>query len=132
KNIVPICSLDNPLGLLASDVRVYSLQSAKEKGAEEVEISAPYHLIKSKDFKAIAEDAQNLMNASVKYKIKLRYILDTSKGLDDSIKSKLYNILATAKIPCIVNTYEGIDDKKCANDILNLRHIKKKIGCKTK
>ncbi len=134
KSILPICTIDYPQGMSSTDVRAYSIQSAKEKGAKEVEIVAPYHLLVAKDFKAIYEDAQNLMNVASRAGIEIKYVLDqNSEFVDESISAKICRILSSTRIP-VVSTSLGFFDEKIdhADNILKMRNIKNKVGCNMK
>jgi deoxyribose-phosphate aldolase len=134
KSLVPICAIDFPLGCMSLDVRNYSIMSAKEKGAREVEIVAPYHLISQRDFKKTYQDAQNIVATTKKAGVSLKYVLDqNSPYIDDSIRTKLCRIIDTSKIP-IVSTSLGFFDKTIdhADHILKMRGIKSKAGCDLK
>jgi deoxyribose-phosphate aldolase len=134
KNVVPACIIDYPFGDSSKDVRAYSIQSAKERGAREIEIVAPYHLIAVKDFKKIYEDAQNIVNVAERANVAVKYVLDYSNPyVDDTVRTKLCRILSSTKIPTI-STSLGFFDKKIdhADSILQMRGLKSKTGCKIK
>ncbi len=134
KKITPICAIDYPYGMSSQDVRGYSIRSAAEKGAKEVEVIAPYHLLVAKDFKAIYEDAQNLLNISSQAGIDIKYVLDqSSEFVDESISAKICRILSSTRMP-VVSTSLGFYDEKVdhADSILKMRNIKNKVGCRMK
>lgn len=135
-SLLPICAIDYPLGCSSTDVRVYSMISAKERGAKEVEIVAPYHHLVDKNFRKINEDLQAVMKAADKHDIKVKYVVDiNSLFMDDSIKSKLCRIIAANKVPCVSTSLGFFDeyDNPNHNDIvLNMRSMKAKTGARFK
>lgn len=134
KKIIPICAIDYPYGNMSHDVRSYCMHAAKEKGAKEIEIVAPYHFIENKDFKNIFEDAKNIVNLAKKLDLKIKYVLDQNNPkLDDGVKTRIYRILSQCGIE-IISTSLGFFDKKDdhSNSILKMRSIKSKINCKIK
>lgn len=134
RTVLPITIIDYPFGMMSLDARAYSIQSAKEKGAKEVEIVAPYPLLVRKDFKAILADLQNICNIAKKCDINLKYVLDlNNKEYDDSVIAKMCRIFMSSKIN-IVSTSLGYFDKNQSNTdlILKMRSIKNKVGCNIK
>ncbi len=134
KDLVPICAIDFPLGESSLDVRNYSIITAKEKGAKEVEVVAPYHLIAEKDFRKVYDDAQALMSQAEKCGISLKYVLDRdSNSIDDSVTARLCRIISSTKIK-FVSTSLGFFDKKIdhADNVIKMRNVKSKSGCAIK
>lgn len=133
-NLLPICIIDYPYGSSSTDVRTYSMLSAKEKGAKEVEIVAPYHLIVDRDFRSIFADLQNIMATAKKADIAIKYVIDqNSEYIDDAIRTKLCRLMASAKIPT-VSTSLGFFDNNIdhADSVIRMRNIKNKVGCVVK
>lgn len=134
KQILPIAVIDYPFGNSSIDVRAYSLASAKEKGAKEVEIVAPYPMIANHDFRGIYEDAQSLVAAAKKYDISIKYVLDqNSEFIEDSIRTKLCRIMSSTRVPFISTSLGYFDEEIDHSDnIVKMRALKNKIGCPIK
>jgi deoxyribose-phosphate aldolase len=134
KEILPICTVDYPLGFSSLDVRNYSVMSAHEKGAREVEIVAPYHLIADEDFHRIYKDAQGIMNTANKTETNIKYVLDQNNSyMNDRIRSQLAKIVLSTKIP-VVSTSLGFFSEKVdhADEIIKMRNLKSKARCNVK
>jgi deoxyribose-phosphate aldolase len=134
QNIIPICAIDYPYGNSSIDVRTYSVTSAKENGAKEIEIVAPYHLIVEKDFRHVYEDIQSILTAAKKYEIAVKYVLDlNSPFIDDAIRTKLCRVMTSTRVPAI-STSLGFYDENIdhGDNILKMRNIKNKVGCTIK
>lgn len=134
KKIVPIAVIDYPYGSLSTDVRRYSILSAKEKGAKEVEVVAPYSLFISRKFKEIGDDIQNLASAAKESNIKLRYVIDINSAfIDESVRTKIMRIVSNNQIED-VSTSLGFYDKKVdhSDSVLKMRNMKSKTGSQTK
>lgn len=133
-DIVPICLLDFPYGDSSSDIRAYSIHSAKEKGAKEIEISAAYHLINSQDWRELTNEIKNIQATAEKANIGYKYIIDNCmiKG-SAGVATRLCRIISQTKIP-IVSVSSGLFDKKeqLADNILKMRNIKHKGGSQIK
>jgi deoxyribose-phosphate aldolase len=134
KNIMPICAIDYPFGDSSIDVRTYSVASAKEKGAKEVEIVAPYNLLLEKDFRRIYEDVQSLVTASKKYDIGFRYVIDqNSPYIDDAIRTKLCRVISSTHVPAVSVSLGYFDTEISHSDnIVKMRAMKNKVGCQMK
>lgn len=134
KKILPICMIDYPSGSSSLDVRNYMIMAAKEKGAKEVEIVAPYQLIVEKEFRKIHDDISGLNATAVKMGITLKYVLDQNNEiLDDGVRTKICRILSSNKVP-ILSTSLGYFDGKLdhTDNILKMRGTKAKLSCKMK
>lgn len=134
KEMVPVCTVDYPFGSSSLDVRNYSILAAKEKGAKEVEVVAPYYLIADADFRRVYDDAHNLMSTANKQGISLKYVLDQSSPyVDDTVRTKLSRVISSSRIP-IVSTSLGFFDNKVdhADNIIKMRTMKSKAGCQMK
>lgn len=129
KDILPIVALDYPYGNCSIDVRSYMIMSAKEKGAKEVEIVAPYNLILEKDFKRIHEDASGLLTTAKKAGIGIKYVIDqSSKFLEDGIRTRLCRMISSFKMPMISTSLGFFDENIDHSDsIIKMRSIKSKI-----
>lgn len=134
KAIIPIAVLDYPFGLSTQDVRSYSIISAKEKGAKEVEIVAPYHHIVNQDSVKLIDDVKSLVSTAKKVDIGLRYVIDQNcEFLDDSFKTKMCRILAQAKINKISVSMGFFDYKVDHGDnIIKMRNLKSKTNSQVK
>jgi deoxyribose-phosphate aldolase len=133
-DILPICIIDYPFGSSSLDVRNYSILSAKEKGAKEVEIVAPYDLILDQDFHAVSNDLKSLLNAANKANIGIKYVIDYSnKLIDDNTRLRMSRILSSIKTP-LVSTSLGFYDKiiNHSDNIIKIRDLKSRGRCKTK
>ncbi len=131
---IPICVIDYPFGNSGKDVRAYSLQSAKENGAKEVEVIAPYDLIAQKDFKSVYNDIFNLLKLSKTVDIDVKYVFDKqSMPMDDDLIKKVYRVISAAKIP-ILSTSVGYFENKDnhADNVLQMRNFKMKTGVSIK
>lgn len=131
ERLIPICAIDYPYGSSSTDVRTYSVMSAKEKGAREVEIVIPYHLVVAKDLRAIFNDVQSVMNAAKKSDISVKYVIDqNSHYLDDGARTTLCRVMARAKVP-IISTSLGFFDEKInhSDAVIRMRNLKNKVGC---
>jgi deoxyribose-phosphate aldolase len=134
KDIIPVSLIDFPFGQSSMASRSYSVLDAKEKGAKEVEVVAPYGLFAEEEFGKIHEDLKNLTTAAAKANVKFRYIIDyKSPYLNDVIKTKILKILSIIK-PNSVSSASGYFDGDVDNsdNILFLRNIKTKASCEIK
>lgn len=128
--ILPICILDYPYGSSSQDIRTYSILSAKEKGAKEIEIVAPYHLYQKKDFENILADMKSLVLTANRAGISIKYIIDQNSGfVEDSMKTKLCRMISSSKMP-IVSSSSGFFDKDInhPDNILKMRALKSKTN----
>jgi deoxyribose-phosphate aldolase len=134
KKIVSVAVFDYPYGFSSLDIRTYSIFSAKEKGAKEIEIVAPYYYIVREDFIKIVEDVKSLIVSANKADIKLRYVLDQNSGfIDDGFRIKLYRALSQAKVPMLSTSLGHFDEKIDHGDnIIRMRSMKSKINCPIK
>src|SRR5690606_7730542 len=126
----PICIIDYPFGISSLDVRTYSLHSVKEKGAKEVEIVAPYHFIKNKDFKKLQEDVQSIVTVAKKINLSIKYVVDQNNPIiDDTVRTRINRIIGSSGINSI-STSLGFFDKSTehGDNVLRMRNIKNKIG----
>lgn len=134
KDILPICAIDYPFGSSSLDVRNYAIMSAKEKGAQEVEIVAPYHLIVSQDFRKLYDDAQGIANTCKKQGLKLKYVIDQNGPyLDDTVRSNLARMISKVRIPSVSTSLGFFDNKVDHSDnVIKMRTMKSKAGCSMK
>lgn len=132
-DIMPICQIDGPEGNSSTDIRAYSILSAKEKGAKEIEIFAPLNFIQNKDFRKIYEDLQNLINVSQKNNIVLKYCLnDMYKSIPDDTKTKLCRSLSAVQVGNLSFNFAKIVDSNHSDNIIKMRFFKNKISSKIK
>ncbi len=134
KAIKAICMVDYPLGNGSMDIRSYAIISAKEKGAKEVEICAPYDLINEENFQQLLEDGQNLIKISSKYDVPLKYIIDKSRlNCSDETQAKVYKMIGSLKIPCVSTHLDNMrKNHSRSDDIINMRNLKSKISTSVK
>lgn len=133
-DLLPICAIDYPFGSSSLDVRNYSIMSAKEKGAKEVEVVAPYHLIAKNDFKHVYDDAQNILSTAKKASIGIKYVLDQNGPyMDDAVRSKLARLISSVRLP-VVSSSLGYFESKVdhADNIIKMRTMKSKSGAQMK
>lgn len=131
-NISPIALIDGPEGNSSVDIRAYSIVSAKEKGAKEIEMYAPMHLIDTRNFRKIYEDLQNCMNISSKHEISFKYIInDMYKPLPDDIKTKLCRLFSTINLGYITFAFSKQQNNHSDN-IIKMRFFKNKTESKIK
>lgn len=134
KQILPIVAIDYPYGNSSVDIRAYSIASAKEKGAKEIEIVAPYPMLAKRDFRGIYEDAQTLVTTAAKYGMSLKYVIDqNSEYIDDSVRTKICRIVSSTRVP-MLSTSLGFFDQAVdhSDNIVKMRAMKNKIGCTIK
>ena len=134
QELLPICAVDYPFGSSSLDVRNYSIMSAKEKGAKEVEVVAPYHLIANNDFKHVYDDAQNIISTAKKANVGIKYVLDQNGPfIDDAVRSKLARLISSTRMP-VVSTSLGYFESKVdhADSIIKMRTMKSKSGASMK
>lgn len=135
KEILPICAIDYPFGSSSLDVRNYSIMSAHEKGAKEVEIVTPYHFIAVEDFRLVYNDAQSIMNTAKKAGVSLKYVLDDGNPYmnNDKVRSQLTRFVRDAQIPYVSNSLGFFPQKgDHADNIIKMRNFKSKAGCDMK
>lgn len=135
RGLIPICVIDYPFGSSSLDVRNYAIGSAKEKGIQEIEIVAPYHLIAQKDFRKVGGDIQAIVNKAKELKINVKYVLDQNcPFVDDTVRSRLCTILKDLKVPILSTSMGFFDSKQSdhADSVIYMRDMKKKSGCQTK
>lgn len=131
-DILPVCSIDAPEGNSSIDIRAYSIVSAKEKGAKEVEIYAPSFLIETRDFRKIYEDLQNCINISSKNNIPFKYIInDMYKTLPDDIKTKICRLFSTINLEYLGFCFSKQNNNHSDN-IIKMRFFKNKVSSKIK
>ncbi len=134
KSIKPICAIDYPFGSASMDVRIYSIHSAKEKGAKEIEIVAPYSLIYDELFRKVFEDAESIMKAANKLGITVKYVVDRGNpAINDAVQTKLLRMISATKIP-VISTSLGYYDKSegHSDEIIRMRAVKNKTSCQIK
>lgn len=134
KTLLSICAIDFPYGGSSIDIRTYSILAAKEKGANEIEIVAPYHLLNNMDFRHIHDDIHSVLNTAEKAKIGVKYVLDqSSMFLPDNVRTRMCRILSSVKIG-MVSTSLGFFDQNISHgdNILKMRNLKNKVGCQVK
>lgn len=133
--VIPIAAIDYPFGTLPKDVRSYSIMSARECGAKEVEIVAPYVHLANKSFDKIDDDVKTLQSMASKTGMTLRYVVDQYCDMfDDGVKSRLYRLLAINQVKSVsisLGFYEdeGFDH---SDNILKMRHVKNKTAAQIK
>jgi deoxyribose-phosphate aldolase len=134
KEILPICAIDYPLGASSLDVRNYSIMSAHEKGAREVEIVAPYHFIAEEDFRKVYNDANSVVGTAKKAGMEMKYVLDQNCSyINDKVRSQLARIVSSTRIPIVSTALGFVSDKTDhADNIIKMRNLKSKSGCKIK
>lgn len=131
-DIIPICTIDSPDGNSSVDIRAYSIVSAKEKGAKEIEIYAPSYLIETRDFRKIYEDLQNCINISLKNDIPFKYIInDMYKTLPDDMKTKISRLFSTINLAYLGFCFSK-QDNTYSDNIIKMRFFKNKIASKIK
>lgn len=136
KNIIPICAIDFPFGSLSTDVRTYSILAAKEKGAKEVEIVAPYHLFCRQYLPDIKKDLDNLVYMAKKVEITLKYVIDgNSMFMSDYVQKRVIDML-TKVTPDYVSTslgfYDDFEGYSHEDSILFSRTLHKKYKLNVK
>lgn len=132
--LLSILAVDYPFGCLSQDVRCYSIYSAKEKGADEVELVSPYHCLNNVNMASFNQDVINCMTAGEKINIPIRYVFDQNIiHLKDNIKQRALKTFLTYKVRDICTSLGFFDNKiDHSENILKLRNIKVKTGCKIK
>lgn len=125
--ILPVCVLDYPYGVSTTDVRNYSIIAAKEKGAKEIEIVCPNHLVG--DFKQIENDVRALSLVASKSGLKLKYLVDTSTLAEEGCLTRIGRICHNFGVGISVFNSKRIDH---SDNILKIRSIKNKTNIKTK
>ncbi len=133
-DLLTICAIDYPFGSSSLDVRNYSIMAAKEKGAKEIEIVAPYHLIANKDFRRVYDDAQNVISTAKKANIGIKYVIDQNGPFfDDEVRSKLARLIDNTRLPTISTSLGFFQNKSDhADNIIKMRTLKSKAGCAIK
>lgn len=71
-----ISVVDYPLGCQTQDTRVYEIASMKEKGADIVDIVAPYNILANEDINALRKDVVQIKQISKSCNIQVRYLLN--------------------------------------------------------
>lgn len=135
KEMLPICAVDYPFGSASLDVRNYSIMSAAEKGAKEVEIVAPYHFIAAEDFRRVYNDAQGIMTNAKKAGVSVKYVIDQGNPYiaNDKVRTQLSRIVQNSRIPYVATSLGYFPDKTDhADSIIKMRNIKSKGGCNVK
>jgi len=134
--VKPIGIIDYPYGSSSTYVRGCSIWNAKELGAKEIEIVAPYHLIvgannkDSQAFKRIAQDVDNINTITKKAGLTVKYILDQNfVVVSDDIRTRLYRILSGSKVSSISTGSGFFDDNVNHSDaIIKMRTLKNKTS----
>ena len=133
-----ISIVDYPYGDSLTTSRVNTIHDLKKMGANEIEIVAPYSLIKNKQFLKIDRDIKSIIETTNELKISFKYIIDNNfHVLDDGILTRLYRILFNNNIETISDSlsynlniplnYDSHSDR-----ILNMRRLKSKCDSKIK
>lgn len=127
-DISPIVLADYPNGNSSLDIRNYSIISAKEKGAKEIEITVPYKRLR--DNKAF-DDCKALVATADKHNIEVRYCLDVNRlQLTEQVLKGLEKVLSMNKMSSL--SLEIKNDINHSENILNMRRIINKTKCKVK
>lgn len=129
--VAAICQIDAPFGESSKDIRAYSIKSAKEKGAKEVEVYAPHQLVINEEYKAIYDDLANLIASAKMVNIPMRYIINAGNNINDNSITKFCRIVESSKLEHIGFNICG---KKLSysDSILQMRNFKTKTGAKIK
>jgi deoxyribose-phosphate aldolase len=133
--IVPVAAVDYPFGTMPQDVRSYSIMSARECGAKEVEIVAPYAHLANKSFDKVNDDVKTLQSMASKTDVVLRYVVDQYCDLfDDGVKSRLYRLFAMNKVKAVSTSLGFYEDDSFdhSDNILKMRHVKNKTAAQVK
>lgn len=131
--IMPIALLDFPYGSSTVAARNYAITDAKEKGAKEVEIVAPYHFLAEKDFKMFENDMQATRMHAIKTCIKIKYVVDfNSDFINEDVLTRISRIANSCNM--FISTSTGFFDKKInhSDNILKIRTVKNKANIKIK
>lgn len=133
---ISICAINYPFGNLTTDIRCYSIMSAKEKGIDEIEIVLPYHLIINKEFNKFDKDIQSVIETCNRADLKFKYVIDPNvEFLDDGSRTRIYKILSSYKLDILSNSlgfFDGAYPIDHSNNILGMRYMKNKVGSKIK
>lgn len=131
KKTLLVAAIDYPFGSSSTDVRVYGIHSAKERGAQEVEVMVPYALVLSNDTKALSDDMLNVLAAAQKADIALRYVVDiNSPHIDEAARNKLIRLMGANKVQTVSISLGFFDTKvNHSETVLKMRNIKNKSGC---
>lgn len=123
--------IDFPYGNSSCDIRAYSITSAKENGAKEVEICHPVSLFEDADFRKIYEDILNLRNIAKKINISLRYVISEEiKPIPDGVKTKLSRLLSVSNLDNIGLKFNNTTSH--TDNIIKMRFFKSKLNAKIK
>ena len=130
--VVPVAAIDYPHGHSSPEVRTYSIVTAQEKGAKEVEVVVPYHLIHDREFKKFDKDVQTVMGSCEKLDIRLRFVLNKGFIPDDAkINNRIFRIFSSNKVRR-VSTGLDHNSSNTTESVMWTRDIRKKTNAQVK
>lgn len=126
-----IAAIDFPFGHESTDARAYQIHSAKENGADAVEVVAAYKNICVEEYRDVVKDLENLILVAERCKIEFRYVIDCGC---EFVNEKSFNVLAKElrnhKVACVSTSLGFYDMDVEINDyVLWMREIKRQ--CET-
>ncbi len=128
-----IAVIDHPFGCESIDTRAYQIHSAKEQGAEIIEMVALYRALAEGDLREVTRDLDNLGNIAAKCDVDLRYVIEPDSFVSISHRNFLAKEIAIRDTKIISTSLGFYDEKVSVSDrVLWLRDIKKLSGCQMK
>jgi len=113
-----------PLGGMTTETKIYQVEYAIEKGADEINVSMNYNAIKSGDFPTVLDDVKRVVEAAG-VKIEVIMVPQTHIFTDEE-KIKVYNVLLEGGVRAI-KTNSGFGGKTRLEDVIL---IKREFGNK--
>ena len=132
-NIIPIAAIDYPYGCSTLDLRRFAVVTAAEKGAEEIEVAAPYYIIQKCKTGQLSQDIETITNQCDKLGIKFKYVFDRNYlSLNHRQLARILRVFAANRIDTISNGFHMIPEMSIPDSIIDIREFKKKTSCDIK